>query len=71
MHDNRGTNVPNQKTVPPMKTSKKDKYLMGCLYAISNLLDDGSTSFAVEVDGKWETIPWSEICDWIDKQMEG
>lgn len=54
-----------------LKTTRKDKYLLGCLYAISKLLDEGSSSFATKVDGKWETIPWTEICDWIDTQMEG
>ena len=53
------------------ETTRKDKYLLGCLYAISRLLDDGSSSFATKVDGKWETIPWKEICEWIDAQMEG
>lgn len=54
-----------------LKTTRKDKYLLGCLHAISKLLDEGSVNFVIEVDGKWETIPWTEICDWIDTQMEG
>jgi hypothetical protein len=51
--------------------TREDKYLLGCLYAISKLLDDGSFAFATKVDGKWENIPWTEICKWIDTQMEG
>lgn len=54
-----------------LETSRKDKYLLGCLYAISKLLDEGSVNFVIEVDGKRESIPWTEICDWIDTQMEG
>lgn len=53
------------------KTTRKDRYLLGCLYAISKLLDEGSVKFATQVDGKWESIPWKEICEWIDSQMEG
>jgi hypothetical protein len=24
--------------------------------------------FATKVDGEWETIPWKEVCEWIEKQ---
>lgn len=47
---------------------REDKYLLGCLYAINRLREKGSSSCAVKTDGKWETIPWSEICTWIEKQ---
>jgi hypothetical protein len=46
----------------------EDKYLLGCLFAIHQLQEKGSTSFATKVDGKWELIPWSEICEWIETQ---
>lgn len=54
-----------------LETARKDEYLLGCLYAISKLLDEGSVKFATKVDGEWESIPWTEICEWIDTQMEG
>ena len=47
---------------------RKDKYLLGCLFAINRLREKGSTEFATKVDGEWETIPWKEICEWIEKQ---
>lgn len=54
-----------------LETTRKDKYLLGCLHAISKLLDEGSANFVIEVDGNRESIPWKEICEWIDTQMEG
>ena len=47
---------------------REDKYLLGCLFAIHRLQEKGSTSFATKVNGKWVLIPWSEICEWIEKQ---
>lgn len=46
----------------------EDKYLLGCLFAVNRLQEKGSSSYAVKVDGKWESIPWKEICDWIERQ---
>lgn len=48
--------------------TREDKYLLGCLFAINRLQEKGSIEFATKVDGKWETIPWKEICEWIEKQ---
>lgn len=48
--------------------TREDKYLLGCLFAIKRLREKGSSEYAVKSDGKWETIPWSEICEWIEKQ---
>ena len=47
---------------------KEDIYISGCLFAITALIEKGSSAYAVKVDGKWETIPWAEICKWIEKQ---
>ena len=47
---------------------KEDIYLLGCLFAIHQLQEKGSSSFAHRVNGKWVTISWSEICTWIEKQ---
>jgi hypothetical protein len=47
---------------------REDKYLLGCLFAIHKLQEKGSKEYTVKVDGKWETIPWKEICEWIEKQ---
>lgn len=46
---------------------KKDMYARGCLFAINSLIEKGSSAFGVKVDGRWETIPWYEITEWIEK----
>ena len=48
--------------------TREDKCLLGCLFAINQLREKGSSDFAVKVDGKWEAIPWSEVCKWIEEQ---
>ena len=48
--------------------TREDKYLLGCMFAINKLIEKGSYSYGVKVDGKWETIPWLEIREWIEKQ---
>jgi hypothetical protein len=48
--------------------TREDKYLLGCLFAIHQLQDSGSTDFHIKVDGEWETIPWKEVCEWIKVQ---
>ena len=48
--------------------NREEKYLLGCLYAIHRLQEQSSTQYTIRVDGKWETIPWDEICEWIEKQ---
>jgi hypothetical protein len=50
------------------KMTREDKYLLGCLFAINRLQELGSVEFATKVDGKWEEIPWNEVCEWIKKQ---
>ena len=47
---------------------REDKYLLGCLYAINRLQEKGSAEYAVKVDGEWETVPWKEIYNWIEKK---
>lgn len=48
------------------RMDREDLYLLGCLYAIQQLTQKGSTEFAVKNGGKWETVPWKEITDWIE-----
>ena len=49
---------------------RENKYLLGCLYAINRLVEKGSIEYAVKVDGEWETIPWKEIYNWIEKKYK-
>lgn len=44
--------------------TREDKYLLGCLFAIHQIQEKGSTM--IQVNG--ETILWKEICEWIEKQ---
>lgn len=48
--------------------TKEEKCLLGCLFAVNRLIEKGSSTYAVKVNGKWETIPWTEIEEWIEKQ---
>lgn len=50
--------------------NKECKYLYGCLTAIDEMMNKGYRSFGIKVDGKWETIPWSEIRDWVEEQIK-
>ena len=49
--------------------NRKDKYLLGCLFAIHQLQEKGSTEYAVKVDGEWETIPWKKYVNGLKNSM--
>lgn len=48
--------------------TREDMYMLGCLFAINRLIENGSSSYGIKVNGKWETVPWEEIKEWIEKQ---
>lgn len=49
--------------------TREDKYLLGCRFAISRMIEKDSVYFSVKDDtGKFEYIPWIEVIEWIDKQ---
>lgn len=48
--------------------NREDTYLLGCLFAIHQLQEKGSSSYSVKIDGKWVIVPWDEICEWIEDQ---
>lgn len=48
--------------------TKEDIYISGCLFAVNRLIENGSSSFAISVNDKWEIVPWDEIREWIEKQ---
>lgn len=50
--------------------NKECKYLYACLSAIDGMTSKGYHSFGIKIDGKWETIPWLEIHDWIVEQIK-
>ena len=41
--------------------SKEDMYMLGCLFAVNRVIENGSFSYGIKVNGKWEIIPWKEI----------
>ena len=48
--------------------TREDLYLLGCLFAVNRIMENGSSACDIKVNGKWETIPWDEIREWIKKQ---
>jgi hypothetical protein len=48
--------------------TREDMYISGCLFAVNRLIENGSSSFAISVNDKWEIVPWDEIREWIEKQ---
>ena len=48
--------------------TREDLYLLGCLFAVNRLIENGSSSFDIKVNSKWETVPWEEVREWIEKQ---
>jgi hypothetical protein len=50
--------------------TREDKYMLCCLHAINLARGKWSTQVAVKVDGKWETITWDEVAEWIEAQYE-
>ncbi len=49
---------------------RENIYLLGCLYAINQLVERGSVEYAIIIDGEWKTIPWKEIYNWIEKKYK-
>jgi hypothetical protein len=47
---------------------REDMYISGCLFAVNRLIENGSSSFVISVNDKWEIVPWDEIREWIEKQ---
>lgn len=48
--------------------TREDLYLLGCLFAVNRLIENGSFACFIKMNGKWETITWKEIREWIEKQ---
>ena len=48
--------------------TREDMYISGCLFAVNELIESGSSNFAIRVNDKWELVPWDEIREWIEKQ---
>jgi len=48
--------------------TREEKCLLGCLFAVNRIIEKGGSTYAVKVNGKWETIEWTEITEWIEKQ---
>ena len=48
--------------------TREEMYLLGCLFAVNRIIENGSSSVSIKVNGKWKKIPWDEIKEWIEKQ---
>lgn len=48
--------------------TKEDMYMLGCLFAVNRLIENSSSNFGIKVSGKWETVPWEGVREWIEKQ---
>ena len=49
--------------------TKEEKYLLACRFAIDKLIERDSVYCDIKDDsGKWESIPWFEIINWIDEK---
>lgn len=48
--------------------SREDMYMLGCLFAVNRLIENGSSRFSIKVKGNWKLIRWEEIKEWIEKQ---
>lgn len=48
--------------------TREGMYISGCVFAVNRLIENGSSSFAISVNDKWEIVPWDEIREWIEKQ---
>ena len=48
--------------------TREDMYMLGCLFAVNRLIEMGSSDYGIKVNGKWKTVQWSEIKEWIEKQ---
>lgn len=48
--------------------NREDMYMLGCLFAVNRIIESGSSAYGINVNGKWETVPWEEIKEWIEKQ---
>ena len=48
--------------------TREDMYMLGCLFAVNRLIETGSSDYDIKVNGKWETVPWVEVKEWVEKQ---
>lgn len=48
--------------------TRENMYMLGSLFAVNRLIEKGSSSFGIKVNGRWEQVPWIEIKEWIEKQ---
>lgn len=47
--------------------------LRACAYAVAEMMEKGSSTFAtstIDDPDTWVTCEWSEVLDWIAKEMD-
>lgn len=50
--------------------TKEEIYIRGCLYAVDELIEKGSSKYTVKNNGKWVTVSWDEITDWLVSNLD-
>lgn len=50
--------------------TKEEKYVYGCLFAINNIMEKGSSKYIIynKDNGEFEKISWVEIKKWLKEQ---
>ena len=43
--------------------------LLGCLFAVDRLIEKGSSTYAIKINGNLKTILWTEVEEWLEKQF--
>lgn len=48
---------------------KQELRLKACQYAILTLIQKGSHAFGTKENGKFETIEWGEVLEWLNTEI--
>ena len=50
--------------------TKEEMVIKGCMFAVNEMIGNGSNMFAHRKDGKWETMGWREILEYLNDKLE-
>ena len=49
--------------------TKHELRLKACQYAVLTLVQKGSHAFGTKENGKFETVEWREVLEWLDDEL--
>ena len=52
-----------------MALTKHELTIRACQFAVLNLIQKGSHAFGTKENGKFETIEWGEVLEWLDNEL--